>query len=124
MEWCSEISVKSSQACASRLTEKSIHLNACNVVRLRLSNSQERPVLASTLLLVNHDVVPHEAQETIGVLRRRDGRNARTMSEHRVLRKVLQLLVHVEVLQVVDDANVVDVAATLAEELVPAAFKA
>ena len=76
------------------------------------------------MLLVDHDVVPHEAQEAFGVLRRRDGRDARAVSKHRVLRKVLQLLVHVEVLQVVDDANVVDEAATLAEELVSAAFEA
>ena len=46
------------------------------------------------------------------------------MSEHRVLQEVLQLLVEVVVLQVVNDADMVDVATTPTEELVSTALEA
>ena len=81
-------------------------------------------VLAMALLLVDHDVVPHEAQEAFSVGRRRDGRDARAVSEHRILRKILHLLVEVVILQIVNDADVVDEAAAAAEELVSAALEA
>ena len=86
----------------------SIQLKACNVINTRLAHSQELLVLTKALLLVDHNYVTHEAQESFRVSGRRDGRDPRAVSENRILREVLKLLVHVEVLQVVNDANVVD----------------
>ena len=51
------------------------------------------------------------------------GRDSLTLAKDALLEQVLQLLVHVEILQVVDDADVVDVAPTDAEELVAAALE-
>ena len=101
----------------------SVHLDASKVI-LGFAHFQEFTVLAGSLLLVDDDVVPHEAQEPGGVVGGRHSRNARTMSEHRVLQEVLQLLVEVVVLQVVNDADMVDVATTPTEELVSTALEA
>ena len=46
------------------------------------------------------------------------------MSKNTLLEEVFELLVKVEVLKVVNDANVVDKAATLTEELVAGALEA
>ena len=73
--------------------------------------------------LVDDDVVTHEADKASSVLPRVHGRDSLTLAKDALLEQVLQLLVHVEILQVVDDADVVDVAPTDAEELVAAALE-
>jgi len=63
-------------------------------------------------------MVPHEPQETVCIGGRRHGRDAWTVSEEPILEEVLNLLVEVVILQVVDNANVVDVTTASAQELV------
>ena len=75
-------------------------------------------------LLVYNDILAHEAKEALGVLRGMHGRNARTMSQERLLEEVFTLLIEVEVLQVVDDSNMIDVATASRQELVARAHEA
>ena len=75
------------------------------------------------LFLILDHVVAHEAKEALGVLRRMHGRNARTMSQERLLEEVFTLLIEVEVLQVVDDSNMIDVATASRQELMARAHE-
>ena len=81
-------------------------------------------VYFQALLLILDHVVTHEAKEAIGVLRGMHGRNTRTMSQESLLEEVLTLLIEVEVLQVIDDSNMIDVATASRQELVAAAHEA
>lgn len=80
-------------------------------------------IVRGAALLVNDDMVAHETDEAIGVLPGVHGRDALTLTKNALLEQVLTLLVEVEVLQVINQADVVDVAAAGAEELVPGAFE-
>ena len=73
--------------------------------------------------MINDDVVAHEPKEPCSVDRRRHSRDSITFLEYGLLKEVFKLLVEVEILQVVNDANMVNVAATLAQELVAIALK-
>ena len=79
--------------------------------------------LGRATLLVNDDMVAHEADEAIGILPGVHGRDTLTLAKNALLEQVFTLLVEVEVLQVIDQADMVDVAAASAEELVPGALK-
>lgn len=81
-------------------------------------------VYFQALLLILDHVVAHETKEAVGVLRRMHSRNTRTMSQERLLEEVLTLLIEVEVLQVIDDSNMIDVATASRQELVARALEA
>ena len=101
----------------------SVHLDTSKVF-YGLAHFQEFLVLPGALLLINHDMISHEPQESCRVIRRRHSGDARPMPQYRELQEVLQLLVEIVVLQVVDNANVVDIATTCAQELVSIALEA
>ena len=73
-------------------------------------------------LILDH-IVAHEAEETLGVLWRMHGRNAWTMSQESLLKEVFTLLIEVEVLQVVDDSDMIDIATASRQELVTRAHE-
>ena len=65
-------------------------------------------------------MIAHETQESIGVVRRGDCRNSSALLHNGILEEVLNLLVKVVILQIVNDADMVDVATATTQELVPA----
>jgi len=75
-------------------------------------------LLSLAELLVHDDLVTHEAEEPLSVLAGGNGRNQVSLLLHVLLEEVLQFLLNVEVLQVVNDADVVDELAVLGKELV------
>ena len=76
------------------------------------------------LFLVDDNLRTHKVQEALGVLWRRNSRDSISFHQDVILQQVLYLLVKVVILQVVNDANMVDESATSAEELVPVALEA
>ena len=76
------------------------------------------------LFLVNNDVITHESQESISVIGRRHGRNSRSLHENAIFQQVFKLLVNIVVLEVVNDADMVDIAPTARQELMAISLEA